>query len=351
MLSFAAPTAMTRFLALGLLLLVACGDDDGSTMDDGGTTPPMDAAPVDAARVDGGSEEEVDGGTTPSGEPTWVAVGNWGYRAATTDGVEWTVTQGEQQASDHTPDLLRGVGYGNGWFVAVGGDRNSMVMRSRDGVSWEEDLHPEGGQWKGGVAYGAGVWVAVGGVGTMILSNDDAATWEPVDTRLGGAGRAITFGGGRFVAVGDGGVIATSTDGLEWTEVDTDAGGLGSVGFGHGLYVATGSSWNGSGFDTWCYQSPDASDWSDCPFDSARYRSVFFTGGRLIVSTDEGYEHTSDGESWTHSDASIPSIAFEAEGDWVGVDGDRRYSGTDLESLTRGDNAERGARGFAFGTP
>ena len=347
--TLAAPMAMTRF-AMALALLLACGDDDSTTTDGG--TDPRDGAPIDATTSDDdGGSSDADGGTTPTGEPTWVAVGGWGYRAATTDGIEWTVTQGPEGADDHTPDLLRAVGYGNGWFVAVGGDRNSMVMRSRDGVSWEEDLHPAGGQWKGGVAYGAGTWVAVGGVGTVIRSTDDAATWTAVDQRLSGAGRGITFGGGRFVAVGDGGVIATSTDGSEWSEVDTDAGGLGSVGYGHGRYVAVGSNWNGSGFDTWCYQSTDASDWSDCPFASERYRRVFFTDGRLFVTTDEGYEHTSDGETWNHSDASIPASAFEAEGLWVGIDGDRRYSGSSLDSLTQGDNAERGARGFAFGAP
>lgn len=300
-----------------------------------------------------GSAGHAAGGTggMPSGTPLFVGVGNWGYRVATPDGVQTTVTENPETASDHSPDLLRDVAWGDGAFIAVGGDQNSMVMRSTDGSTWQEDLHPSGTQWKGGVAYGGGRWVAVGGVGTVIYSDDSGSVWQDASERLPSAGRDIAYGGGLFVAVGDGGMIATSSDGTSWADYSqSGAVGLSAVAYAPtGFWVATGSSWNGSGFDVSCFSSADGSSWSPCGINAGRFDSPSVADGGLIVPTDNGYESTTDGAAWTHHDGDVPSVIFQADSLLVGSSNDRLYSGAFLDGMSQSATLTRGLRSFCLG--
>ncbi len=353
---------VSRLLLLVLSLGLLAGCDSEPVEDDAGPPVGVDAGPPGA--VDAGPPGASDAGPGPgdagpggsdagppaSSHPVWVAVGNWGFRAATEDGMTWATTMNPSTGNDHSPDLLRDVSWGNGYFVAVGGDANAMVMRSTDGVTWEEDLHPSGdGQWKGGVAFGGGRWVAVGGVGTTIVSEDDGASWRAGAMRLPSAGRNIAYGDGRFVAVGDGGTIAVSTDGDMWTDRSVGGIRLDGVAYGAGVWAVTGSNWNGSGFDTACFTSTDAETWVPCGFSASRFDAVIATGGALIITHGEGYEQTTDGTTWTRSTVRVPSEVFEAAGTWVGVSGDRTYRGPALESLTQGDDLPRGTRAFTMG--
>ncbi|MEZ4249408.1 MAG: hypothetical protein R3B99_14360 [Polyangiales bacterium] len=273
---------------------------------------------------------------------------NWGYRTSTLDGASWATMLNPEQANDHSPDLLRDVAVGGGVVIAVGGDRNSMVMRSTDGVTWEEDLHPEGRQWLGGVAYGDGRWVAGGGVGTTVTSTDGGRTWSD-GARAPSAVRDVAFGDGLFVAVGDGGMIATTTDASTWTDRRRDgAVTLSTVAFHAGLWIAAGSNWNGSGFDTDCFLSNDTETWRACPFES-RVRTTFVSGGTLYVALDDGHAWTRDGATWSTETLDLPSHGVYVEdGLWVGAGGDRRYAGEALDALSS-TTGERGLRAFAFG--
>lgn len=344
--------------SLALLLLIACGDDDSPRTDGGARdagTPSDAGGDVDAERpvdVDGGS----DGGTEPAdasaprGAPIWVGVGSWGYRTSTRDGVTWATVAGPEQGDDHTPDLLRDVAVGGGAIVAVGGDRNSMVMRSVDGERWDEDLHPSGTQWLGGVAYGDGLWLAGGGVGTVVRSSDGGRTWTS-GASAPAAVRDVAFGDGRFVAVGDGGMIAVTSDGTSWTD-RTRAGAvrLEMVAFHAGTFVVAGSEWNGGGFDSSCFVSRDTETWTPCPFEiGRRVAGVFAADGRLVVALDPGHQHSTDGLTWTRSETTLPGQGvYSADGRVVGADGERRYAGSSIDSLAA-TMAERGLRAFAFG--
>lgn len=277
-----------------------------------------------------------------------MVVGNWGYRSWTSDGLTWSTEANPAQANDHSPDLLRGVGWGNGYFVAVGGDQNSMVMRSVDGTNWEVDLHPSGTGWMGDVAYGDGRWVAVGGNGVVMSSDDDGLTWTDHEERLPSAGRSITFADGLFVAVGDNGMIATSEDGMSWAD-RTQAGiQAGSAAFAHGTWVVAGRQWNGSGFDASCVSSTDTEVWTPCPFGGQPIRALA-TDDRLFVVRDAGYAVTEDGVTWTESDVSVPDV-FARGGDvWVGGRNDRRYRGDDVDGFAEILLDDRGLRDFAIG--
>ena len=64
---------------------------------------------------------------------------------------------------------------------------------------------------------------AVGGVDGRIKTSDDfGETWVERDTPVVETIRGITFGGGKFVAVGDNGVILESVGGETWAEKDSE---------------------------------------------------------------------------------------------------------------------------------
>lgn len=308
--------------------------------------PEMDMAPDMPEEMD----TPPDMPAMPEGRPMVVGVGNWGLRASTTDGVTWTEIGSPPGGNDHTPDLLRGVGFGNGTFLAVGGNQNSMIMRSTDGVTWQEDMHPGGRQWLGGVAWDDGVWVAAGGVGTNMRSTDDGVTWTQHPNNFSRAARAMAAGDGVFVAVGDQGLIAVSRDaGLTWTEHIQPGSGFGSVTYGAGHFVAVGARWMNPGFETHCVISADATNWTPCPLTSERFAAASFADGHLIIGMAEGIAVSSNGVDWTTHMGSYPSRVAGHGMSWTGERNGARWSSTMLESGWTSMRYERGFRAMIGG--
>ena len=113
----------------------------------------------------------------------------------------------------HGSDILLGVTFGSGIFVAVG--ETGSVYTSANGINWTPrtsgtslDLF--------GVTYGQGAFVAVGapdpnnGNLAAVLTSADGQTWVPAASGTVYALRGVTFGMGNFVAVGDHGTILVS---------------------------------------------------------------------------------------------------------------------------------------------
>jgi len=155
----------------------------------------------------------------------------------TINGVDWIT-----QTSGFGSTAIRGVGYGDGLYVAVGDD--GKLSTSPNGTTWTTRTSGFGTTDIYGVTYGDGLYVAVGSSGTMTTSTD-GTTWT---TRTSGFGTTriygVTYGDGLYVAVGSSGTLTTSTDGTTWT---TRTSGFGStliygVTHGDGLYVAVGLS-------------------------------------------------------------------------------------------------------------
>ncbi|MEK5479671.1 hypothetical protein NYE70_22485 [Paenibacillus sp. FSL R5-0407] len=67
------------------------------------------------------------------------------------------------------------------------------------------------------VAYGNGVYVAVGGDGAIVRS-EDSEKWYIVSSGVTNRILSVTFGNGMFVAVGDQNLLLTSTDGVKWSK-------------------------------------------------------------------------------------------------------------------------------------
>lgn len=130
----------------------------------------------------------------------------------------------------HSDFLLRGVAYGQGKFVAVGGHRFGISQVSTDGVRWSEKFDQVTSNryvtgattstgWLAGVAFGKGRFVAVEGYSGNLLWSTDGKNWistgqVPVPRKTF---RRIYFVGNRFYAAGDDNAWGFSDDGLSWS--------------------------------------------------------------------------------------------------------------------------------------
>ncbi|MCA9556913.1 MAG: hypothetical protein KC583_00005 [Myxococcales bacterium] len=227
----------------------------------------------------------------------------------------------------HGDELQRGICWGAGRFVAVGGNVDSRWWTSDDGVEWQAHsaptgvmagcahgngifvaaagaplASPDGIEWVAGrndgfvpqhlraMTFGGGVFVAVGDEG-RVVSTVDGTGWD-TDAVLGLAGLGdVTWGGGRFVAVGAEGSVAASEDGVEWvTGIVPGAGGLGGVAYAGGQFVA--------GDGARVFGSVDGIDWQPINAASAVPRAgygamLFGNQGNTLLRSDDG------GFSWS----------------------------------------------------
>lgn len=192
------------------------------------------------------------------GNDTFVAVGAYVVNSAggvgsrsvivrSTNGITWT-------SPVSTPAVeLYSLTYGQGLFVAVGADNAQFPLRpavytSPDGMSWASRSLPSGNFPLWSVAYGAGRFVAVAENSmpepeTKILTSTNGISWTRVNAGTAFDLAGVTFGDGRFVAVGYRGTIVSSTDGTNWTSQPSGTTEyLNDIAFGSGQFVAVGGT-------------------------------------------------------------------------------------------------------------
>ena len=243
------------------------------------------------------------------GDGVYVAVGGQyqtsGDITTSTDGITWT-----SRTSGFGTNRIQAVTYGNGLFVAVG-DAGTLTT-STDGTTWTSRTSGFGTTNINGVTYGDGVYVAVGEDGTMTTSTD-GTTWT---TRTSGFGtsdiEAVTYGDGLYVAVGYSGTLTTSTDGITWT---TRTSGFGSdiirgVTYGDGLYVAVGNSGT-------LTTSPDGTTWTTrtSGFGTSAIYGVTYGDGLYVAVGYPGTLTTStDGTTWTTRTSGFGSTTIRGVG-------------------------------------
>ena len=241
----------------------------------------------------------------------FVAVGLQGTIVTSPDGASWRVLP--SVGGD-----LFDVTYGNGVFLAVGGDACNTIcftkiMRSIDGISWA-NVGPQITAWFEGLAYGNGVFV-VGGSFSSYMSKDGLA-WTMISIPTIEVVR-ISFINGRFVAVGRSGTIAISTDGVKWTARTTSTSDiLNDVAFDGKNYVVVGEpSVGGAGT---VLTSPDLLTWAGHtpPWTTSLLRRVAHGTDGFIAVGGDGILASPDGKSWTQV---VTSSLFEGYGVvWTG---------------------------------
>lgn len=129
----------------------------------------------------------------------------------------------------------------NGRYFVMG---NEGLVSSSDGINWS---YPGGSH--NAVVYSGSMYVAVGqtaGSEGSIYTSTNWTTWTKSYSSIFKPLNGVTFGNGRFIAVGnaDGsgfGTIANSTNGTSWTVGNSGvADALRAVAFGNNTYVAVG---------------------------------------------------------------------------------------------------------------
>lgn len=179
--------------------------------------------------------------------PLFVAVGQDGLRLASADGVTWTDKHLGKEG-----ETYRAAAAGNGLVVAIGSyGGDNILAATADGKAWKTGKHAaKYVRYLRGLAFGNGVFLGLGGdpgsVGSsspFVMLSKDGIAWEgPLDIPGKHILRRAAWGGGRFVAVGDRGRQSTSTDGKVWKDAATGKAldTLVDVAFGNGVFVGVG---------------------------------------------------------------------------------------------------------------
>lgn len=113
------------------------------------------------------------------------------------------------------------------------------------GVDWWEGVLPKSATWIS-VTYGDGKFVAVG-VGTYAAFSIDGKTWRRTALPKSATWFNVTYGDGKFVAVIEdpGNIAAYSEDGISWTQISLPgASSWRGVTYGDGKFVAVINSSN-----------------------------------------------------------------------------------------------------------
>lgn len=164
----------------------------------------------------------------------------------------------------------------------------------------------------GAMTFGSGKFVAVG---NTVATSPDGVTWMQGNSGITNAGLfGIVYGGGEFVAVGGdpqfgsyAAVIATSPDGITWTQRSsgTTNAVLSAVAYGNGQYVAVGYDGNNGVI----VSSSDAVNWATRVSSTTRsnlppaFTSVGFGNGTFVAlapgSSPPSVATSSDAINWT----------------------------------------------------
>lgn len=198
-------------------------------------------------------------------------------------------------------NYLNNITYGNGIFVAVGGNimapSNGIIISSSDCIAWTKRYSDTYSLFRG-ITYSNGMFVAVGGgTGAQILTSANGIDWTKRTTNVSNQLNAIAYGNGAFVAVGNGKTILRSTNGVTWTEITTSIdipyNGLYGIAYGNGTFVAVGGGL--------ILTSADGTTWKDRSLSA--YQNSFFSGiafgnGKFVVTVFGTSIASTDGITW-----------------------------------------------------
>ncbi len=152
------------------------------------------------------------------GDGLWVAVGDFGAIATSTDGVNWTHRE-SSAPKDWGVDQITGfeitsVAFGNGKWVACG--EGGLVYTSSNGTEWSHHLAYEAEHnFFEEIVYAEGLWVMTGTY-TGVLTSSDGDSWVQRSIDQANWIWALAYGNGQWVCVDTGGKLYSSTDAGSW---------------------------------------------------------------------------------------------------------------------------------------
>ena len=141
----------------------------------------------------------------------------------------------------------------------------------------------------------------------------------------------LTYGGGRWVAVGDGANVATSRDGEHWTTAIVPSGSWSTVSYGNGRFVVLSSDATAAGSTE--LLSIDGVHWHATRGPSGSWNKIAFGHGRFVAVSVEGQLVTSTTgyqwiTTWHNLNFDFSSVAF-GDGEFMAVD---QLNGDDIFS-------------------
>lgn len=244
----------------------------------------------------------------------FLAVGHSGLRLFSADGTTWSAPQTGKEG-----EVYRAAAFGNGRAVAVGtyGGVNILAV-TKDGQKWETGT--KDGKYAlfiRGLGFGKGQFLAIGGDPGSVGSSrpfethsTDGNDWSDLREFTGkNILRRIAYGNDRFVGVGDRGRRAASPDGKDWTDapdvkaIDT----LVDVAFGNGVFV-------GVGLHSLRMTSEDGVKWTDRQVgeEGEHLNAVVWAGDRFVAVGQGATYLSTDGKTWkreANTDAPL-TVAF-----------------------------------------
>ncbi|MGV3661254.1 MAG: PKD domain-containing protein [Prosthecobacter sp.] len=261
--------------------------------------------------------------------------------------------------------------HGKGRFIAADSWSDS-IHTSWDGVTWtNEGGLPDMDHAK--LAFGANVFVAAGTKNSdsskaQVCWSTDGRRWYPVEHLFDfGPMTTITYGDGRFIALGNNGQMLLSVDGKTWTGATMGA----LANFRHVVWSGTGwvalaaNPASTSGRPNIVWTSPDASGWTNRgPVAAEDFKDVYklrsFGGicyalGRYVgirYSTDSGVtwqdSNLPPGTRWTTLDLARapdgPLVAPSRETDVSGEPGALLVSADGIQWARSNGNADVGLK-------
>jgi len=224
------------------------------------------------------------------GKGLYVAGGESRSVWISTNLVDWTNPASNLTSFPYSADTR--VAYGNGVFVGVASYEGS-VLTSEDGLSWTlQQLSTNEFDYInfGDVTFGSGRFVAVGPNATA--TSTDGTNW--ITTRTNLFLSKVVSGGGKFVGVGSHTAIATSVDGIYWSAQDPgEFVPIVDVAYGAGWFVATAGLYY-SGQNVIKQRQPywissNGMNWTKLRFNTAQgIAPIAFGDGTFVAGTHRG---------------------------------------------------------------
>ena len=196
-------------------------------------------------------------------------------------------------------------------FVSLGGPGVLTELYTySDGNSWQQ-THAYDGTLFTDVCWGHDRFVAVGYFGATMVSSDGLA-WSPHSTGDSTSLQAVCWDGSRFVAGSAGDGVYVSSDGNTWSHLSPSAQipVINRITYGNGRYVAVGNSYgSGSTLQGYAGTSTDGQSWDVVNLGAYdTFYDVAWTGSHYVICGKNGLLlYSTDGANWT--DAALPTTA------------------------------------------
>jgi hypothetical protein len=183
------------------------------------------------------------------------------------------------------------VHYADGKYVAVGNSATGAY--STNGTTWLSMTLPSSQNWIG-LAYGNGIWIAITD-STVIAISSDGIVWSPATIPGILGSRSIAFGGGRFVTTTANDNARYSDDGTTWIAITLPDIPPWFVTYGNGRFVAIGQGAGGTvtaysvNGATWVLGGTvPADNWRGVAYGNGRFVAVANNSSNAVYSLDNG---------------------------------------------------------------